>query len=70
MKHKKMSLGRLAAKVAWEGGIINALDYGIRSVDVEDADVARHWAELERLYERMIPLLGAIDRRIREARAA
>jgi hypothetical protein len=68
--YMKMSLRRLAARVGTEGGIVAALDYGIRGIDIEDADVAALWAQLDGLYTRMVPLMDQLDRRIREARAA
>jgi hypothetical protein len=67
---RKFSLRRLADKVGWEGGILATLDYGVRSSDIDDMEVARLWAELEALYEAMIPAMGEIDLRIRQARAA
>jgi hypothetical protein len=66
----KMSLRHLAARVGAEGGIVAAIDYGIRDTDIEDADVAGIWAEVQELYERMVPLMDQLDRRIRRARAA
>jgi hypothetical protein len=66
----KMSLRRLAARVGAEGGIVAAIDDGIRDSDSEDVDVAAIWAEVQRLYDRMVPLMDKLDRRIRQARAA
>ena len=66
----KLSLRRLAARVGAEGGIVAAIDYGVRDTDIEDANVAAVWAEVQRLYERMVPLMDQLDRQIREARAA
>ncbi len=66
----KLSLRRLAARVGAEGGIVAAIDYGVRHTDIEDRDVAAIWAEVQGLYERMVPLMDQLDRRIRQARAA
>jgi hypothetical protein len=66
----KLDLRRLASRVGAEGGIMAAIDYGIRDTDIEDADVAAIWAEVQQLYERMIPMMDQLDRRIRQARAA
>lgn len=65
-----MSLRLLADKVGWEGGILATIDYGVRSRDIDDPEVARLWAELETLYDQMVPVPGRVDLRIREARAA
>lgn len=67
---RKISLRRLADKVGWEGGILATMDYGVRSSDIEDPEVAKLWAELEALYDQMIPVMGRVDLYIREARAA
>jgi hypothetical protein len=66
----KLSLRRLADKVGWEGGILAAIDYGIRSEDIADPEVAALWAKIEGLYDQMTPALGRLDVRIRRARAA
>jgi hypothetical protein len=66
----RLSLHRLAEKVGWEGGIMAALDYGIRSGNIDDEEVARLWADLEALHDRMEPLMDQIDRRLSRARAA
>lgn len=65
----KLSIERLARRVATEGGIVAALDYGIRGSDIGDIEVAGAWAELQGLYEQMVPLMDRLDRRIRQARA-
>lgn len=67
---RKITLRRLAHKVGWEGGILATIDFGIRSGDIEDQEVAKLWAEIEALYDRMVPVMGKVDQRIREARAA
>jgi len=67
---RKLSLSRLATKVGWEGGILATIDYGVRSADIDDPEVATLWAEIEALYDQMVPVMGKVDRRIREARPA
>lgn len=66
----KLDIARLADKVGWEGGVLETIDYGIRSSDIDDQHVAQLWAELEELYMQITPLLAKIDLRIRRARAA
>ena len=66
----KLDIARLADKVGWEGGVLETIDYGIRSSDIDDQHVAQLWAELEELYAQIAPLLAKIDLRIRRARAA
>jgi hypothetical protein len=52
---------RFARKVRWEGGILDAIDYGLTAADVPDEAVASTWAEIESLYSRMRPLISAIE---------
>ncbi len=66
----KLTLRRLADKVGWEGGILAAMDYGIRSENIDDAQIAALWAQLELLYDQMMPIMSQLDLRIRQARAA
>lgn len=70
MARTKLDIARLADKVGWEGGVLETIDYGIRSSDIDDQHVAQLWAELEELYAQITPLLAKIDLRIRRARAA
>lgn len=66
----KLDLPELADKVGWEGGILETIDYGIGSSDIEDVEVARIWAQLEELHAQATPLMAILDLRIRRARAA
>lgn len=50
-----MTPARFAGKVEWEGGVFEALDYGLEHtrLDPDDsaaAELRAAWAELERLY--------------------
>jgi hypothetical protein len=58
---------RLARKVDWEGGIIATLDYGIRSEQIADPEVAAMWHEAETIYDKLAPVLVELDRRMRDA---
>lgn len=52
------TLEDLAAKIDWEGGIVDTLDCGLRSTDIADPQAAAIWAELERIYDnQMYPLM-------------
>lgn len=50
----QMTPAEFAGKVEWEGGVLDALDYGLRADDLDDSnpelkaawrDLARRWAE-------------------------
>lgn len=46
----------LAQKIRWEGGLLEALDYGIRADDIADPDLASFWARLEQAHREFAPL--------------
>ena len=41
------------AKIDWEGGILGALDYGLRSEDCDDPELKTTWQQLETWYNNM-----------------
>ena len=44
---KKMTLKEVASKVDYEGGIWDALSWGIKSSDIADENLAKLWKKLE-----------------------
>jgi hypothetical protein len=62
-----MTTARLAKKVDWEGGVENAIRYGIRSTQIAYPDLAATWREPEGLYAEVEPKLRGVERRLREA---
>lgn len=56
-----MTSEALAAKVAWEGGAFEALRYGLRSEQIENAELAVLWRQMEVLYEQISPLAWRIE---------
>jgi hypothetical protein len=59
----KLSNEELSRKIRWEGGILAALDYGIRPAEIADPEIRKLWARLERSYRTIEPLLDeATDR--------
>lgn len=56
----------LASKIEWEGGIVSALEYGIRSGDIEDSDLRVRWRTMEMLWDELRPLIRDFDVRLRE----
>jgi hypothetical protein len=63
-----MSAKDLATKVRWEGGIMSALEYGIRSEEIDDPELAALWRRMEVLYDQLRPSIVATDRLLRAAR--
>ncbi len=60
-------LRRFAQKVRFEGGVLDAIDYGIEAKDVPDGELARKWSEIERLYRQMRPLISSIEELVEAA---
>lgn len=61
-----MTVGDFAAKVEWEGGVVDALDYGLKADDLDPDDEASKplreaWAEMERIYREVFaPAVGKV----------
>lgn len=56
-----MSEEDFAAKIHWEGGIMDALDYGLRSEDVVPGDLHNLWEELEGYWAQMQSTVYELD---------
>ena len=56
-----MTRAELAAKVEYEGGTFAALEYGIRSDDIADPEIAALWRDLEERYQALSPICQKID---------
>lgn len=59
-----MTPGEFAAKVDWEGGVLDALHYGLRADDIDDSapDLKRAWFRLQILWSQEIqPLLDVVE---------
>ena len=66
MPRELMSAKDFAAKVEWEGGILEALDYGLKHTDLaaddpDAADLRAGWKTLEEMYEEMKPALHDME---------
>ena len=57
-----MTPARFAAKVEWEGGILEALDYGLAPADVTEGPLRDLWSKLSSLYRQMQPILAEAQR--------
>ena len=65
-----LPLPEVARKVRWEGGVLAALEYGIGSEDIADADLAALWQRMESLYESLRPMVRETELMLRQARRA
>ena len=57
-----MNAQGLARKVEWEGGVIAALEYGIRSEEIDDPELSALWHRMETLYDQLRPCVRAANR--------
>lgn len=57
----------LRRRIRESGGVVAALDYGVRSEQIEDLDLATAWGEAERLYADLSRVVGRIQRELRTA---
>lgn len=48
---------RLVSKIDWEGGLLDAIEYGIRAEDMPEGDdeLAKAWKKLEDAYNEVVP---------------
>lgn len=68
MNRQPLSTIELARIVQGEGGVIGALDYGIRSSDIEDPEMASLWRRMEDLYDQLRPAVSMAQRVLYSAR--
>lgn len=52
-KQQLMSESDFVAKINWEGGIVGALEYGLKSSDLEPGELRDAWKELEKAWSKM-----------------
>jgi hypothetical protein len=64
---ERLDRQRLAAKVAWEGGVFATLRYGVRSEDISDVDLKALWAEMEHHYQAITPIAVRIAAALEKA---
>lgn len=62
---RKISSAWLAQKVAWEGGPLATLDYGIVAEQIEDPALRALWQDLQDRYRGLAPLVADIERFLR-----
>lgn len=56
-----MSAADFAGKVMWEGGITEALDYGLKPEDAPEGPIRDAWTRAYALWQQMEPVMHEID---------
>jgi hypothetical protein len=62
MTDEPMTESAFASKVEWEGGILEALDYGLKPTDVVKGTVREAWTRLYQLWQQIEPIVEEVDR--------
>jgi hypothetical protein len=61
---QRFTKDELARKVRWEGGALDAIEYGIRSEQIDDPELRDLWRALEDGYRALTPLVTTIETRL------
>lgn len=61
-----MTARRFAAKVDWEGGVVDALEYGLHATHLDPDDetskpLREAWSALEAAWQNAKPLIGKVE---------
>lgn len=59
-----LAVDQLAYKIQWEGGVLDAIEYGIKADEIEDVEIRALWDEVETGYRRLWPLIHEIEMQI------
>jgi len=64
MSDRFESRAALRGKIEWEGGILEAVDYGISTADMPEGDteLTAAWSKLEAAYRALTPLADAVEK--------
>ena len=68
MSDRFKSRAALAGKIEWEGGVMEALDYGIKTEDMPEGDteLIEAWDRLATAYHELEPLADAVAKLLPE----
>ena len=61
------AIDQLYHKIRWEGGVMEAMEWGIHHEDIEDPDIAAKWKVAEELYSQLRMLLPHLQKDINAA---
>lgn len=56
------SLEDLRGKVDWEGGVLDAIEYGIKPAEVPEGELRDLWTQACALHEQLDPVLERIGK--------
>lgn len=61
MPNFKMTKQEFVSKIEWEGGVLAALEYGLRSEDTDDIELSILWQKIVDLYSQVKSQLREIE---------
>ena len=67
MAEKKYDRELLAYKIQWEGGVMGALNYGLKPDDIGDPELRAAWGHLQQVHAQLQPLIQDFERCLRTA---
>jgi hypothetical protein len=64
MTDRYESRADLLSKIEWEGGVIAALEYGIKTVDMPEGDteLEQAWRKLEDAWNALDPIVDTVEK--------
>lgn len=62
-----MTAQDFAGKVEWEGGILEAVDYGLKPEDAPEGPLRELWAQLVAQYALIEPIMRKVQRALDDA---
>lgn len=68
-ENEPMTLEDFAAKVDWEGGVIDAIDYGLKPEDAPEGELRDLWRQACDLFKQMEPITNRIGELLEEAQS-
>lgn len=61
MTIEPMTAANFNGKIEWEGGIIEALDYGLKPTDAPEGPLRDAWTRAYELWQQMEPVISEIN---------
>jgi hypothetical protein len=68
MSERRLATTELADLVQTYGGILGAIEYGVRAGEIADPEIANAWGQIEKQYQLMSPNLSVIARLLYRAK--
>ena len=57
-----MTAADFASKVEWEGGVMEALDYGLKPAHAPEGPIREAWTRLYQVWQQLSPIADEVSR--------